>query len=126
MPISDVDRAGLADGAREFTLSGHIESPTSGKGYVIDLDAQMGYEIISATVDTVGTGAVDLEFLKDGTGIPGLNFTVATPGTEVKQTATGTQVVAIGSRLTVIPDNFIGAPTDFFFSLLCRATRIVS
>ncbi len=126
MPPSDVDRAGLANGAREFVLSGHIESPTTGKSYVLDADAQMGYEILSATVDTAGTGAVDIEFLKVATGIPGLNFTVTTPGTQVKQSATGSQVVVIGQRLTMIADTFGGTPTDLFFSLLCRQTRIVT
>ena len=126
---SDVDRSGLANAAREFTLSGHIESPTTGKAYVLDVDAQMAYEIISCTVagaDTTDPSAADIEILRNSTGVPGLDFSAVDlfAGTEVKQSATGTQTVSVGDRVTIVADTFTATPDDIFFSLLCRATRI--
>lgn len=129
---STVNRAGIADGARDFQLTGHIESPTSAKAYVLDLSTYFQYEIISATVAGVdgSSSTGDIEFLRNGTGIPGLNFTgvIFDDGTDEKdQDATGTVTMTVGQQLTLVSDNFSGAaPDDLFFTVLCREKKEIA
>ncbi len=126
-----IDRAGLSDSARDFQVTGHIEGPTTGKSYVIDLSAYKAYTVVSATVAAVETAApstMDIEFFKNGVAIVGLDFTgvVTDDGTDEKdQDATGTLTINIGDKLTVVPDNFGATPDDFFFTVLCRELREV-
>ena len=120
-----IHRAGIFNAAREFFISGHIEAPTTGKAYVLDLLAKFDYEIMGATVqglDTTDPSACDIEFLIEGVGIPGMDFTSVdlfneTPKT---QTSTGTQTLDAGESLTLVADGFTATPDDIYFTLHCR------
>jgi len=100
-------------------ITGHIESPTSGKSYVLDQAAPFSYQINSLVIKaSAGTGTVAVKV--DGVDVSGLAAVGVSAGSSNSAAATGGNSVATSARVVLIPTGLTSA-ADFWFTI--KTTR---